>query len=1202
MREAFKDFFKPFKAAWESQGKAVMDAWKYATGEVWGLVKAIGRSFMEVWTNGTGELFISNLLILLATVLNIIGDIAKAFKDAWITDGRGTALIQARFDMFNAILELLIAIGQSFRDVWNDGTGERIAAHLLEIITNMLQSVAGLADQFKKAWIEGEVGTSIFSTVLGIVEDLLSHVNDMSVATRDWARNLDFTPLLQSIDGLLKKLRPLTDNIGAGLAWLYENVLLPLAKWYIEDFLPVYLDILSAALYVIDEAIEAAKPAFEWLWDNMLEPLAKWTGGVIVSVLEGVADALTGIGDWIKRNQKFVENMSVVVASFAAAWGLVNLAIGIWNIVGGIAAGVTTALATAVAFLTSPIGLAIIAIGLIIAAGVLLWKNWDTVKEKAAQLGSWVSDKWDGLKKATSEAWTNVSDSVKDKTESARKWGSEKVEKLQTSTNTAWSNIKKDTKDSWNEFSSTVRDKSEAARKNGSEKVEKLKSSVATSWGNLKRDTKDAWTDVSNKVSDKAESARKWGSDKVGRLQSATSTAWADVKKSTRETWDNVSSHISEKAGQARDKGSSAIRTLKSNMSTYASNMKTTMKGAFDSISGWANGLGDKIGSGLSKGLKAVKNGAKTIGEGMLGVLGKAYNGVIGGINWVLKLVGFSGKPLDEWKVTKLANGTRSHKGGPALVNDAPGSKFQESYRLANGAMGLFPKQRNMLIDLPKGAQVMTGQETATMMGDIPRYAGGIGDWFKNSWNKAKEMVGSVWDYASKPEELLDIAISKFVNLSKAKEPTLSMAKGGIGTIAKQATNYVKDLLSMGMDDSAESGPSGVNFKGLRRSSGFGYRIHPIFGDRRLHAGVDYAGGQGVGHPIHAQTGGLVNRAGASGTGFGNWVKMSSGVYDYIYAHLSKALVSVGDKVDKGQKIGLMGSTGNSTGAHIHYEVRKNGKAIDPEKKAASAAVSRTVPIKGIGPVKLGATVERWRTTAERALRMTGQFSESNLNRTLYQMQTESTGNPRAINLWDSNFKRGTPSKGLMQVIDPTFKNNAHPSYRKDIYDPISNILASIRYAVRTYGSLDKAYKGKGYENGGVVQREGYYKLAEQNKKELVIPLEKRSRALALLEYAQDYLGVGMTTSTIEMPTLLSVPPTQQVHSSERGEAYKGSGGINDLNNNLMETLLSIVENSKKSDAPIEVIMEVDSDKIGKIAIKGINKTTKKTGVSPIII
>lgn len=110
--------------------------------------------------------------------------------------------------------------------------------------------------------------------------------------------------------------------------------------------------------------------------------------------------------------------------------------------------------------------------------------------------------------------------------------------------------------------------------------------------------------------------------------------------------------------------------------------------------------------------------------------------------------------------------------------------------------------------------------------------------------------------------------------------------------------------------------------------------------------------------------------------------------------------------------------------------------------------------------------VNQWKSTVANALKLEGVYNDANVKRTLYQMQTESGGNPRAINLWDSNAKKGTPSKGLMQVIDPTFKSYARKGYSSNIYDPMSNILASVRYANSRYGSLAKAYRGVGYASG----------------------------------------------------------------------------------------------------------------------------------------
>lgn len=113
---------------------------------------------------------------------------------------------------------------------------------------------------------------------------------------------------------------------------------------------------------------------------------------------------------------------------------------------------------------------------------------------------------------------------------------------------------------------------------------------------------------------------------------------------------------------------------------------------------------------------------------------------------------------------------------------------------------------------------------------------------------------------------------------------------------------------------------------------------------------------------------------------------------------------------------------------------------------------------------KPSAGVEQWRGLAKQALLLTNQFSESNLNALLTQMMHESGGNPNAINNWDINAIRGIPSKGLMQVIDPTFRANAMAGFNTNIYDPLSNMIAAINHTVRRYGSLYAGWTARGYK------------------------------------------------------------------------------------------------------------------------------------------
>jgi len=111
-------------------------------------------------------------------------------------------------------------------------------------------------------------------------------------------------------------------------------------------------------------------------------------------------------------------------------------------------------------------------------------------------------------------------------------------------------------------------------------------------------------------------------------------------------------------------------------------------------------------------------------------------------------------------------------------------------------------------------------------------------------------------------------------------------------------------------------------------SSGFGYRIHPIFNVRKMHTGIDISAGMGT--PIRASADGTVVSAGWRG-GYGKCVVVShSGNLATLYAHQSEILVVVGEKVERGEVIGKVGSTGYSTGPHLHFEVRVNGSPVDP--------------------------------------------------------------------------------------------------------------------------------------------------------------------------------------------------------------------------------------------------------------------------------
>lgn len=114
-----------------------------------------------------------------------------------------------------------------------------------------------------------------------------------------------------------------------------------------------------------------------------------------------------------------------------------------------------------------------------------------------------------------------------------------------------------------------------------------------------------------------------------------------------------------------------------------------------------------------------------------------------------------------------------------------------------------------------------------------------------------------------------------------------------------------------------------------RVASGFGYRIDPVYKIPKMHAGLDFTANTGT--PIYATADGTVQEAGFNAGGYGNHVVINHGFgYETLYAHMVRIKAKRGQKVKRGEVIGWVGSTGKSTGPHLHYEVHKNGTPVDP--------------------------------------------------------------------------------------------------------------------------------------------------------------------------------------------------------------------------------------------------------------------------------
>lgn len=289
------------------------------------------------------------------------------------------------------------------------------------------------------------------------------------------------------------------------------------------------------------------------------------------------------------------------------------------------------------------------------------------------------------------------------------------------------------------------------------------------------------------------------------------------------------------------------------------------------------------------------------------------------------------------------------------------------------------------------------------------------------------------------------------------------------------------------------------------------------------HDGVDYPTPTGT--PIVAVTDGTVKSARRTLGPAGKKIALSTALTGVVagYHHLSQMLVDAGDQVTAGQLLGYTGNTGRSSGPHLHFSIKRDGKYVDPNPYLAGSGAAgeggggfwnpfeglwnslkdrvaeyvgdsvfgqvltgmpKFVIDKGIEWAKDALTfwdgdhdpeggAEQWRDLAKSALKREGQYSRGNLDSMIRRINQESSGDPRAINNTDINAKNGDPSKGLMQVIGSTFRAYRDKSLVNDVYDPLANMVASIRYTLAAYGSLQAGWNRKGgYADGGLVTPE----------------------------------------------------------------------------------------------------------------------------------
>lgn len=383
----------------------------------------------------------------------------KPFQDAWKKEGKNT--INAAKTALDGLKKLAVSVGKSLVEVWTNGTGTTMLTTMLRIAQNVLKTVGNIASGFADAWSKNNVGTQIIQNIADALMVVMQFVEKIAEDTATWAANLDFYPLLESISNLTSTFAPILESIGNVLEWIYNNIVLPMLKWLIETGIPTVINLVSKVV--------------TFLADH--QTIVEAFGAALIG-----AFAAAKIAGLASRVIKSVSGIAM------AAKGLISLMTGAGGIMGGI-----KAIATAI----GPGGIFVLAVGACIAIGVLLYKNWDKIKEVAGKVWDWIKNK----------TVTFVNDI------------GNKLRNLGAKISTIWDNIKSTARQKWNAIWSTIGNLVERIKNGIVGKFTSAKNKVVEIFGGIK----DTIRNILNKVIGIVNGAIGTVNSAIGGIESAFS-------------------------------------------------------------------------------------------------------------------------------------------------------------------------------------------------------------------------------------------------------------------------------------------------------------------------------------------------------------------------------------------------------------------------------------------------------------------------------------------------------------------------------------------------------------------------------------------------------------------------------------------------------------------------------------------------------
>ncbi|MEY8001210.1 transglycosylase SLT domain-containing protein [Clostridium sp. Mt-5] len=1021
----------PFKQAWSAEGENTINAAKYALNGLGALIEAIGKSFYTVWTNGTGEKILVNLLRILQDILRIIGDISITFASAWNSGNIGTQVVQHLANALNNVLYLLDQMLQSVRFVWAE-EGPTFANMFMQSLNLMSASIENITE--KMGWIWDHGGQHAFEGLLKlglkVGELALFILNNFVMPFVNWFVNMispAIAVVLDWVGKLADKLSTFIDYLKGDGANYTRAFLILFSGFEATKFI---IGIANSTLSIIANTTAKIANTLATSTNNTanqagLVSKAKEIGANIQLIALYIKDAIVKAGSTAATIAHTVANAAGTVAQLAH-----NAAVGAWNVVCAIATATTKALSVAMDFLTGPIGLVVLAITAAIAIGVLLYQNWDTIKAKAAEI-------WDVVKQTVEWAMNAIGQKIAEIWDAAKDKFNEFKDYLGNVFATDWSTRFGAFGKVLNDFLDTIKIVWNTIKGVFGGIIDFVAGVFTGNWSRAWKGITEIFGSIFGGIVDIAKKPINGVIALIDAAIKAINKIHVDIPDWIPDIGGKsfgvdiptipylAQGGIIDKPtlSMVGDAGKEAVVPLENNTgglkmmaqmlsqeikpSINANNTTPTVSGGISVNSEEGTEYGKNLNTNFAKGITDSSNVVTS-------AVSTIVTGITTAINNLVKSCIQYGQNIDVNLGVGITNNMDSIMNPLTNLINKITSSIQA---FIQSCIGL-----GQNIDTSIGGGVT--QNSSSVLTPLNNLINSITVNIRN-------LIHSCIGYGE------DIDTNLANGIANNKDTVINTLNTFVIIIMdKDLTSFATDSIKYGqnMDISMSKGISGNADTILSAVNNLTSKI---------------------GSTLKTFTESCVNYGTSIVDELGSGIQASEDNLDSIVKDLT-------DKVVTQFKEGF----GIHSPSRVMYAIG-NYLMQGLINGMSSQNVSDFIT-KWIGDITSSAggaasgNVSNWLTAA---MMITGTpmgylpFLEN-------IAMNESTGNPLAINLWDSNAKAGHPSKGLMQMIDSTFSAHALPGM-DDIYNPIDNAVSAIRYMISQYGSIENVPGIRSQMNGG---------------------------------------------------------------------------------------------------------------------------------------